>query len=259
MYKLDPNIIHLTEEFNFKADSILFFEFLEKIKCLPSEELVLSPNIIDIALSEFPFNYMEERNISLQPFMQVFILWISNLEYHPINDSEKNHIDINPEMFSQYHKDEFRAFYKNVLAYSVSEKDYFLTTKAICKFELSSFSEVNIVKPQENINISILSDGNIQSHINDSKLIFEHNPKHSLKGVSDISHLPVEIQNRCQSILDSSLVDKDNPSIRYGFDEESKQYIKFRRHSHSRNVYHGYIVEYNEREIPSNIRIIWER
>lgn len=233
-----------------------FLDFISLLDFLPHEEIALSSDIIQIALSEFPYNYCAERNISIGPFMEYYVKWLSDLNYHDISCQNISLTEINPNPFSSLHTPDFSDKYKEVLAYSESSIncDSFVTSKLVCGFDTSKTKEVKVKNTIGEIVLSVLADDDFADHISNQKLIFEHNPKHDQKGSSIISFLPLDIQTRCQVILENSIKDDRTSSIRYGLDEATGELIKFREHRP--NKYHGYVIEPINKEIPAHIKKI---
>lgn len=259
MYKLDPNIINLTPSFDFQKNGYDFLDFIIQLEDLPNEQIDLSATSLELAMGNFPYDYFEERNIKLGPFMDYYMTWLSQLNYNDTSMFNLSAVETSPQIFCTYHNKEFCDDYKNVLAFSdandnYDKNEYYLTSELIAKFDVTNTRVVKIELDDKIKNLQILWDSELQNHFAKSKLVFEHNPKHDTFSNPRISFLSKDVQSRCQSILETSLIDETNPhnGIRYGYDSVTETYLKFREHLP--NKFHAYPVEFIESEIPSAVR-----
>lgn len=258
MYKLDPNILNPTEDFDFILNGEKIIEIIELIDMIPSYEILISPDLLSISMDEYPYNSMYENPDAI-PVIQYLVSWLQNKTFSK-DISPKNEVSnangllsISQEIFSKKHSDEFKKMYlTNLIDTKQYSEEYFVTSSSVSTFCLTSNDSLDVTWGSESFTSKIIYDEGITKHLSEIKIVFEANPKHSYPHGPGASILSKDLESRCQKILENSLVDLEKPKNRYGFDDVTSTYVKFMRHEPF--TFHAYPVTLNERDIPSKIR-----
>ena len=263
MYGLDFSFFTLEEKEKVPylfADSLEFLMSTVNNNITSKDELVINPRIIEKGLEKFPFNLKHsDAPNRYQIIAPYFISWLTRLKYKPQNTDLilPSDVSLNPDINEPKCTNEWKTM---VLSYIYfGEFSNIISGKYFSALDLSSSKVIQLLENGLLLkHLQLLSEDNIDTYLESIRLIFEKNPKHDFvlrtnpeQGAA--TPLPREIEKDCQILLDKSIVsNKEKSRERYAYHEKSGKVIVFK--PHLPNKYHGYPVDKDSIEIPSNVR-----